>query len=199
MRRYEAIKMIVDYLTDEIVVCNIGHPSQELYQIKDRPQNFYMLGSMGLASSIGLGIALSQPKRVVVIEGEGSVLMNLGGLTTLGINQPENLCLFIIDNEAYGSTGFQPTFTSRGIDLSEIAKSCKITKTFSCKDEAEFTKVLNEKIGGTQGPFCVIIKTSKEMPDNLSIIPYSPGFIKNRIMECLTPQISENDPDKKPL
>ena len=92
MRRYEAIKKIISQLTDEIVVCNIGHPSQELYQIKDRPQNFYMLGSMGLASSIGLGIALSQPRKVIVIEGEGSVLMNLGGLTTIGINQPKNLC-----------------------------------------------------------------------------------------------------------
>jgi sulfopyruvate decarboxylase subunit beta len=186
MRRYDAIKMIVANLTDEIVISNIGHPSQELFEIKDRPRNFYMLGSMGLASSIGLGIALSQSERVVVIDGEGSVLMNLGGLATLGINQPENLCLFIIDNEAYGSTGFQPTFTSRGIDIAEIARSCKIDKTLSCRDEAGLKKALDETLGKTRGPFCVIIKTSKEMPGNLSIIPHSPVFIRDRLMESLT-------------
>ncbi len=197
MRRYDAIKMIIDHLKDEIVVCNIGHSSLELYQIKDRPQNFYMLGSMGLASSIGLGIALSQNQKIVVIEGEGSVLMNLGGLATIGINQPKNLCLFIVDNESYGSTGFQPTFTSRGLDLGKISRSCEITKTYLCQNELEFNKILPEVLGENPGPFCVIIKASKEMPDDLKVIPCSPEFIKNRIMESLTSK--KNDPSKKPL
>ncbi len=197
MRRYEAIKKIISHLTDEIVVSNIGHPSQELYQINDRPQNFYMLGSMGLASSIGLGIAMSQLQKVVVIEGEGSVLMNLGGLATIGINQPKNLCLFIIDNEAYGSTGFQPTFTSRGLDLAKICQSCEITKTHLCQNEFEFNKILPEVLGDNPGPFCVIIKASKEMPDNLKIIPYNPQFIKNRVKKCLSSK--ENDQSNKSL
>ena len=199
MRRYDAIKMTIDHLKDEIVVCNIGHPSQELYQIKDRPQNFYMLGSMGLASSIGLGLAMSQPNKVVVIDGEGSVLMNLGGLTTIGINQPENLCLLIIDNEAYGSTGFQPTFTSQGIDMAEIARSCGIDNTYSCGSESEFKKIIPKTLEASDGPHCVVLKTTREMPDNLSIIPYSPKFIKKRLMEYLSSNKRNNDPDKKSL
>ncbi|MBS7288417.1 MAG: sulfopyruvate decarboxylase subunit beta, partial [Candidatus Freyarchaeota archaeon] len=78
MKRIEAIRCVVEELDGELVVCNIGYPSRELYSVRDRDENFYMLGSMGLASSIGLGLALSTRKRVVVFDGDGSLLMNLG-------------------------------------------------------------------------------------------------------------------------
>jgi len=101
MIRSEILKEIAPILRDQLVVCNIGIPSQELHAIDDQPSNFYMLGTMGLASSIGLGLALAQPKTVIVIDGDGSVLTNLGTLPTIGNNAPSNYILMIIDNGSY--------------------------------------------------------------------------------------------------
>ena len=105
MNRYELLETLVPVLKDALVVCNIGIPSQELHEIVDRDNHFYMLGSMGLCSSIGLGLALTTSKRVVALEGDGSVLMNLGPLATIGNRAPDNLVLLIIHNGSYGSTG----------------------------------------------------------------------------------------------
>ena len=89
MARFEAIYEIMEYIDDELVVCNIGFPSRELYEINDRDENFYMIGSMGLASSIGFGLALARPdKDIVVIDGDGSLLMNMGSLVTIFANNP---------------------------------------------------------------------------------------------------------------
>ncbi|MEE3490050.1 MAG: thiamine pyrophosphate-dependent enzyme, partial [Methanobrevibacter sp.] len=89
MARYDAIKDIMEDIEDELIICNIGFPSRELYEINDRPENFYMIGSMGLASSIGLGLALAKPhKHVVVIDGDGSLLMNMGSLVTVFAQNP---------------------------------------------------------------------------------------------------------------
>src|SRR4051794_2399254 len=117
MRRYEALQEISKAITDELVVCNLGHPAQELFVVRDRPENFYMLGSMGLATSIAHGIALSQSKKVVVIDGDASVTMNLGGFATIGHTRPKNLVQIIIDNGANGSTGFQSSFTADALKL----------------------------------------------------------------------------------
>ena len=110
MIRYNAIQEIMNHITNELIICNIGFPCKELYQIKDREENFYMLGSMGLCSSIGLGIALSNPnKKVISIDGDGSILMNLATLVTIKNQNPKNYILIILDNGAYGSTGNQET------------------------------------------------------------------------------------------
>ena len=199
MRRYEAIKLIMEQVTDEFVICNLGHPSQELFRIKDRPRNFYMLGSMGLASSIGLGLAMSQPEKDVVIDGEGSVLMNLGTLTTIGINQPANLRLFIIDNEAYGSTGFQPSFTSLGVDIAEIARSCGIRNTFICRQEEECRRHIPRVLNQVSGTSCTVIKTEKGMPENLKPIPHSATHLKKRFMESINAGRKSKNPDKESL
>ncbi len=185
MRRFEAIQRIIEAVTDEIVVCNIGHPSQELFAIKDRPENFYMLGSMGLASSIGLGLAMSIERKVIVIDGDGSVLMNLGSLATISVNRTRNYILTIIDNGAYGSTGFQDTFTSDGIGLEKIAKACNIKKTILITEDSEITKVMGKILGSNNGPYCVVIKTVKGMPENISIIPYDSITIRDRFMKSI--------------
>ncbi len=185
MRRFEAIQRIIETVTDEIIVCNIGHPSQELFMIKDRPRNFYMLGSMGLASSIGLGLAMSVDEKVVVIDGDGSVLMNLGTLATTGANQVKNYILVIIDNEAYGSTGFQKTFTSRGIKLDKVAKSCNIHKTFMVNQESKIKEIMEKILKSDDGPYCIVIKAEKGMPDNVSIIPYDSITIRDRFMRSI--------------
>ena len=103
MARYDAIRNIMKDVEDELVVCNIGLASRELYEIDDRSKNFYMMGSMGLASSIGLGLALAKPNRhVVVIDGDGSLLMNMGSMATVFGQNPDNLTWIVIDNGAYG-------------------------------------------------------------------------------------------------
>ncbi len=149
-KRIDIIKKIVDNVgDDEIIVSNIGFPSKELYFLKDRDRNFYMLGSMGLASSIGLGISLNCEDKVVVIDGDGSVLMNLGSLSTIGNMAPKNYILVIIDNSAYGSTGNQKTHTEKNTNLEKIAKGCGLNSiTVESLDdfEKEFKKALKEDI-----------------------------------------------------
>ena len=107
MKRIEVIKVISKM--EGLIICNLGLPSRELYSFNDKPSCFYMLGSMGMASSIGLGLAIAQKKKVYAIDGDGSILMNLGSLTTIAHHAPHNYCLIIIDNKSYGSTGNQPT------------------------------------------------------------------------------------------
>ena len=124
MKRMEAIALAAEAAQAQgaLLISNIGFPSRELYAAKDRPENFYMLGSMGLASSIGLGLALGRPaRRVIVLDGDGSVLMNLGTLATIAHYAPENYLLVILDNCCYGSTGSQPTCTYLGTDLAALA------------------------------------------------------------------------------
>ena len=122
MNRYELIETLVPVLKDALVVCNIGIPSQELFSIRDRENHFYMLGSMGLCSSIGLGLALTTNKSVVALEGDGALLMNLGTLATIGNRAPDNLILLVIDNGSYGSTGDQATYTSEATSLADMAR-----------------------------------------------------------------------------
>ena len=185
MRRYEAIQQIMEVITDEIVVCNLGHPSQELYAIKDRAENFYMLGSMGLASSIGLGLALSTEKKIVVIDGDGALLMNLGSLATIGATKPRNYLLIVIDNESYGSTGFQPGFTGTGLRLERIASLCGIQKSSYCDCREKVIPVLRTMLAENVGPACLVIRTEKGMPDNIGIIPHEALWLRDRFVRIL--------------
>ncbi len=130
-RRFEILKIIAPYLDSKVVVCNLGFPSKELFHIKHQPSNFYMLGSMGMATPIGLGVALTSAKRVVVIDGDGSLLMNPGTLATAAHFGPKNLTIFAIDNGAYGSTGDQPTLTGSCVDLEVVARGFGISDTLS--------------------------------------------------------------------
>lgn len=122
MNTREAVKDILDKLFgDELIVSSTGYISRALFNVKDSPKNFYMLGSMGLALSIGIGLALSRPdKRVVVIDGDGACLMNLGSLATAGHLRLDNLSYYVLDNEAYVSTGGQPTIT-QDVSLERVA------------------------------------------------------------------------------
>ncbi len=142
MARYEAIKEIMDNIEDELVVCNIGYTSRELYEINDRSKNFYMLGSMGLASSIGLGLAIAKPhEKVVVIDGDGSLLMNMSSLVTIFANNPSNLTWILINNGAYGSDDKQNTY-SKSVDFVNIAKSIGF-KNIHYYDEIDLKEIIN--------------------------------------------------------
>src|SRR5207249_7478005 len=127
MLRVDALQAIYPELEDRIVVTIMGAVAAELYSLGHRPNFFYLEHAMGLASSVGLGIALAQPdRRVAVVDGDGSVLMNLGGLTTLARYAPPNLTHIVFDNESLLSVGGFPTATSTGSDLAALARGAGI-------------------------------------------------------------------------
>src|SRR5437588_6854727 len=132
MRRAEALQAIYPHLHTRVVVTIMGAVAAEMQSIGHRPNFFYLQHAMGLASSMGLGIALSRPDRqVVVFDGDGSVLMNLGGLTTLARYRPRNLVHIVFDNESLLSVGGFPTATSTGSDLAAIASAAGIPRTIT--------------------------------------------------------------------
>lgn len=181
MDRIEAFRAISEILTDELVVCNIGIPSKELYSVKDRPQNFYMLGSMGLASSIGLGLALAQPRTVVAFDGDGAILMNLGSLATIAYYRPKNYKLIIFDNAAYGSTGSQTTIAEK-VEIADIVNGCGL-KTVIIETQDELQAQLKSELAD-EGPVVIIVKVSKNNA-KLPPIDLSPEEIKNRFMATI--------------
>ena len=177
MIRKDAIENIIENIEDELIICNIGVPSKELHAIKDRPENFYMIGSMGLASSIGLGLALTKPdKKIIVIDGDGSVLMNLGSLVTVFAQNPTNLTWIVIDNGVYGSTGNQETYAQK-IDLLEIAKS--IGFDAHNWEDIDLKEIINNEK-------CSFIKFNVESGNsNAPNIDLTPIEIKKRFMDEL--------------
>ncbi|MBQ9026088.1 MAG: sulfopyruvate decarboxylase subunit beta [Methanobrevibacter sp.] len=177
MQRRDAILKIMEYIEDELVVCNIGFPSRELYDIEDRKENFYMIGSMGLASSIGLGLALSQPdKDIVVIDGDGALLMNMGSLVTVNACSPRNLTWIVINNGAYGSTGNQETY-AKDLDLVEIGKSVGL-KSYNFFEIDLKRKIKNDSCN-------LIVFNCKPGNSQAPIIDLTPEEIKNRFMKVI--------------
>jgi sulfopyruvate decarboxylase subunit beta len=139
MTRLDALRVIYKQLEDVVVVTIMGAVAAELQSIGHRPNFFYLQHAMGLASSMGLGIALARPDRqVVVFDGDGSVLMNLGGLTTLARYRPTNLVHVVFDNESLLSVGGFPTATSTGSDLAGIAAAAGIPRTGTVRTLDEF-------------------------------------------------------------
>jgi sulfopyruvate decarboxylase subunit beta len=140
MKRLDALRAIYGQLDEVVVVTIMGAVAAELQSIGHRPNFFYLQHAMGLASSMGLGIALARPDRqVVVFDGDGSVLMNLGGLTTLARYRPANLVHVVFDNESLLSVGGFPTATSTGSDLAGIAAAAGIPRTGTVRTLDEFT------------------------------------------------------------
>lgn len=139
MRRLDAVQAIYPELERSVVVTIMGAVAAELQSLGHRPNFFYLQHAMGLASSLGLGIALSRPTlRVVVLDGDGSVLMNLGGLTTLARYRPPNLIHVVFDNESLLSVGGFPTATSTGSDLAAIAAGAGVPRTATVRTIEDF-------------------------------------------------------------
>ncbi len=185
MNYREAITTIMELLKGQLVVCANGLISREAFTIGDRTENFYMIGSMGLASSIGLGVALSKPSRkVIILDGDGNLLMNLGSLPMTGSLQPKNLLHIVLDNEVYASTGNQPTI-SNVIELEDIAKSAKYAyiKKVTTDDELrrEIAHILEN-----DGPSFLLVKISdKEEQKEIGRVTHSPEEIKERFMSAI--------------
>jgi thiamine pyrophosphate-dependent acetolactate synthase large subunit-like protein len=185
MNYREAITTITELLHDQPVVCANGLISREAFTVKDRNENFYMIGSMGMASSIGLGVALSKPSsKVIILEGDGNLLMNLGSLPMAGSLQPGNLLHIVLDNEAYASTGDQPTI-SNVIALEEIARSAryayvrKVTTNEDLKAEMIYT-LKNEGLS-----FLLVKIVDTEEERKIGRVTHNPEQIKERFMSAI--------------
>lgn len=188
MQRFDLIRTIVEAADQSTaIVCNIGDPSKELYSISDRDLNFYMLGSLGLASSIGFGIAISTPERsrgkTVVIDGDGGILMNMGTLATVGRYSPKRLVLVIADNGSYGSTGNQATATSVGCNLEKVSMACGIRHVHSADNLTAFKKTF-ESCLRSSNPSVIVARVNAGKPAS-ETVPLTGSQIRDRFIHAL--------------
>jgi len=182
MNRREAIRLISQQIDNEIIISANGFLSRDLFDLFDKPSNFYMLGSMGLASSIGLGIAIKNPKkRIFIFDGDGNILMNLGSLTTIGSLKPKNLIHFVFDNNSHESTGGQPTNTNK-IQIDKIAKAVNYN-VFKAENEVQLLNIV-KKIKNVIGPIMILIKIKKNKKVGKRV-KIEPLKIKKRFMQSI--------------
>jgi sulfopyruvate decarboxylase beta subunit len=183
VRRYDAVKAIVECLRDEYVIACNGMISRELFAIKDRPRNFYMLGSMGLASAIGLGASLANPtEKIVILAGDGNILMSLGTLATIGKASPKNLIHIVLDNECHESTGRQET-SSSVTKLDIIAGSSGFANS-TYADSTDTLKKILTKFLLLEGPSFIHVKVDKKRVE-VPRVSLAPPEIKDRFMKKL--------------
>ncbi len=190
MKRIEVIQEVVgsEWGRKGLIVSNIGYASRELYSVSDRSNNFYMLGSMGLASSIGIGLSLAHSRRhVIVLDGDGSVLMNLGTLATIGNSAPSNFHLVIIDNHVHGSTGNQDSHTAMRTSLAKMSVTAGIQEVTEVKTQATLKRLLS----GRHLPTAVIVLCEPFNAD-VPIIPLSPTSIKKRFARFINSRPNSN-------
>ena len=183
MNRLDATRVLVAALENEPIVASLGHPAYDLFAAGDRPANFYTWGSMGLASSIGLGLALARPDlRVFVVDGDGSLLMNLGSLATIGWTRPANLVLVVWDNQLYGTTGGQDTATAHGTDLEAAARAMGASATVTVASAEAFTAAV-ERSRTEPGPWVIVARVDESAPTMKP--PLDCVFIKQRFMAAI--------------
>ena len=184
MNRFDLTKRLVAKLKhEEAVIGGIGNSNFDLYAAAKRPQNFYMLGSMGLAAPIALGVALAQPtRRVFALEGDGSLLMQLGSLATTAMVNPTNLTIVVWDNGMYQITGAQKTATAEIADLVEIARGAGIVQSAWAKDENDFERMIDRALT-EDGPWFIGARTDAETPKIQT--PREPVVIKDTFMRGL--------------
>ena len=182
MIRKDAIKIISKLVDNDLIISANGFISRDLFEVDDKNSNFYMIGSMGLASSIGLGIALkNSKKKVYIFDGDGNILMNLGSLVTIGSLKPKNLVQIIFDNNSHESTGGQPT-NSKKIQIDNIAKTTNF-KVFQANTKDELKKIF-KRIKNTPGPIFLLVKINKSSTVSKRV-SIKPTLIKNRFMNSL--------------
>jgi thiamine pyrophosphate-dependent acetolactate synthase large subunit-like protein len=184
MNRFELTKRLVAKLKrEEAVIGGIGNTNFDLWAAERRPQNFYMLGSMGLACPIALGVAIAQPKRrVIALEGDGSLLMQLGALATIAVLKPKNLVIVVMDNACYQITGSQPTATAGGVDFVQIARGAGIAESHWAADEADFEQLVDRALS-EDGPWLIGLKIDHEPA--VTQTERDPAQIRDRFMRGL--------------
>ena len=181
MIRKAAISTVVKKIGNHPIISANGFISRDLFEVCDKSSNFYMIGSMGLASSIGLGVALKNPRKsVFIFDGDGNVLMNLGSLTTIASQKPKNLIHIVFDNSVHESTGGQPT-NSNFVNIEKIAKACNYNHTFMVRTENNLLKIL-DKIKKLKGPIMIVVKIQQSKGKKSKRVNILPVDIKERFM-----------------
>lgn len=186
MSRFEATQAITRRLSDEdLVIASLGNTKYDLHGAKDRPLNFYMWNSMGMASSMGLGMAMACPdRRCVILQGDGGVLMNMGSLSTLAWRAPKNVVHVCWDNRMYEITGRQPTATAGTTDLAEVARACGYPKVARAETLEAFERAVDTAFA-EDGPWFIHALVNDERAPRERRPPRSPTFIKHRFMSAL--------------
>ena len=173
-------------LTDELAVCTTGYTCRDMQHLRDRPENFYMIGSMGLAASIGLGIALTRPEStVVVFDGDGSVLMGLGNLAMIGSLKPRNFIHLVLDNEVFASTGSQPTY-SGSVALDALARAsgyAAVRRAATPEEVASGWKRIRSQAQG--GPAFFLVKCQSDSGNPMERVRLSPEAMTSRFSEAV--------------
>jgi thiamine pyrophosphate-dependent acetolactate synthase large subunit-like protein len=176
-------RLIAKLKREEAVIGGIGNANFDLFAAGHRAQNFYMLGSMGLACPIAVGVALAQPERgVIALEGDGSILMSLGCLATIGNLRPRNLTIIILDNGLYQITGKQPTATGGNTDIVSVAKGAGIVNSHWVRDEAHFETLIERRFEDG-GPLLLAVKINDK--PGAAQPPRDPPLVRSRFMKGL--------------
>ena len=184
MTTREAIQIVARKLRGELAVCTTGYTCRDVQAVSDRPGNFYMIGSMGLAASLGLGIALSKPRaKVVVFDGDGAVLMGLGALPAIGALSPSNLVHVVFDNEAFASTGNQPTY-SGSVALDRLATAAGYRQVSRAATVEELSKAWDRLQAGA-GPVFLLVKCRPDAGPPAERVRLEPEAITQRFMEAV--------------
>ena len=181
--RSQAMASLLELLTDQpVIVCN-GFPSREAQKIADRPTHFYMIGSMGNAPAIALGVALAKPdKQVVTFDGDGNVLMGMGTLATVGALKPKNFIHVVFDNEVYGTTGNQPTI-SNVVPLEKVAKAAGYVNTVRVLDRDDLVYEFKDLLK-KDGPSMLLVKVN-EFQEEAERILLDPPDLTKRFMNAI--------------
>ncbi|MBC8007546.1 MAG: aldehyde dehydrogenase [Prolixibacteraceae bacterium] len=184
LHRRTVVRTLLADRGDLLVVAGLGAPAWDATDAGDHPLTFPLWGGMGGATAIGLGLALAQPdRRVLVLTGDGELLMGMGSLATVGVQRPRNLALVVLDNEHYGETGMQPSHTAFGVDLAAAAKACGFHSSAQITTLNEVA-ALREAVHRAEGPLFVQIKI---VADKLPLVlpPRDGAHLKNRFREAL--------------
>ena len=186
--RYLAVEKILAHVEPaDLVLSTTGMISREVHLAGDRAANFYMIGSMGLLSSFGLGLALLAPEqRIFILEGDGSALMSLGTLPLIAAERPGNLVHFILDNESYESTGGQPSISST-FDLTQVGESCGYRDTARVEDIEELETALRACPAGS-GPHLILIKVGIAPVEGIPRVSLPPTEIRDRFRSSVNTQ-----------
>jgi thiamine pyrophosphate-dependent acetolactate synthase large subunit-like protein len=184
MNRESATKLLAERLTDEVVVTGLGQATLDMQKHADRDLNCYTFGSLGLCSSVAHGIAMGRPDvKVISLDGDGSMLMNLGQLCTVANQAPPNLSVVVWDNEVHQTTGGQPTATAFKSNLALIAAGSGIEKAYEVRNEEELTALFDRIVSGEPGPFFIAAKLDKGAAEGQ--IDRNPIWYKMRFMRAL--------------
>ena len=173
MLRFDAIELAVRLAENRPIVGNLGPTSDELWHAGHRDRNFYTYGNMGLVSSLALGMSLATEEQIIALDGDGSLLMNLGSLASIAREKPKNLIVVVFDNEAWGQTGNQMSHTGTGTDLQQVAVSCGIDSSTTVDDLEELEGALSAALA-SDGPHFIVAKI--EESGYLPISPVEPEF-----------------------